>query len=158
MARATLQAKKEAQALKAEFLAEREARRESLERRLFGLAGTPSATELMVMRDSRDRAASLTSAEDAQLKLKLANQAGDTFMAKAIAQVAAAKGWAEVVETYAETAPLGTRSVLEQLADLPGGRLTAMGDAAVFSTRAPREFQGNNDAVLEAVARGDAVE
>ena len=51
MARATLQAKKEAQALKAEFLAEREARRESLERRLFGLAGTPSATELMVMRD-----------------------------------------------------------------------------------------------------------
>ena len=53
----------------------------------------------MVMRDSRDRAASLENAEDAQLKLKLANQAGDTFLSKAIAQAAATKGWSDIVNT-----------------------------------------------------------
>ena len=153
MARATLQARKEAAALKGSFL---------LSEMRVGNPGTPpvwltapTPTELMVMRDSRDRAAALQNAEDAQLKLKLANQAGDTFMAKAIAQVAAAKGWSDVVESYAETAPLGTRSALEQLADIPSGRMTAVADAASFAIRAPHEFHGHNNAVLEAVARED---
>ena len=81
------------------------------------------------MRDSRDHAASLENAEDAQLKLKLANQAGDTFLAKAIAQAAATQGWSDIVNTYAATAPLGTRSALEELADIPSGRMTNIADA-----------------------------
>ena len=124
MAKATFDARKEADALRTELLAVRESRRESLEKRLFGLLGTPTPTELMVMRDSRDHAASLENAEDAQLKLKLANQAGDTFPSKAIAQAAATKGWSDIVNTYAATAPLGTRSALEELADIHSGRMT----------------------------------
>jgi hypothetical protein len=65
MAKLTVKARKEADAVKEKFLAARKARRESLEKRLFGIAGTPSATELMVMRDSRDRAATIGSAEEA---------------------------------------------------------------------------------------------
>jgi hypothetical protein len=155
MAKATLEASKEAQALKAEFVAARESRRESLEKRLFGLLGSPTATELMVMRDSGDRAATLESAEDAQLKLKLANQAGDTFMAKAIAQVAATKGWGEVVETYAAIAPLGTRAGLEELAAIPAGPRTNIGDAATFSIRPPQELGTADNSILESIARGD---
>jgi hypothetical protein len=148
MARATLEARKQSKALRDEFVAEREARRESLERRLFGLTA-PTPTELMVLRDSRDRAAALENEADAELKLKLANQAGDTFMAKAIAQVAATKGWREIVETYAETAPLGTRSALEQLADIPSGRNTRLVDNATFAIRGPREFDRASDGDLE---------
>jgi hypothetical protein len=70
MAKATLAARQEADALKAAFLAERETRRESLNKRLFGLSA-PSPTELMVWRDSQDRAASLTNAEDAALKTEV---------------------------------------------------------------------------------------
>jgi hypothetical protein len=155
MAKVTLQANKETQALKAEFIAERESRRESLEKRLFGLLGTPTPTELMVMRDSRDRAATLESAADAELKLKLANQAGDTFLAKAIAQVAATKGWPEVVNSYAETAPLGTRTALEELAGIPAGSRTNIADAATFAIRPPQELGTTDDYVLEAIASGD---
>ena len=154
MAKATLDARKEADALRTELLAERESRRESLEKRLFGLLGTPTPTELMVMRDSRDRAASLENAEDAQLKLKLANQAGDTFLSKAIAQAAATKGWSDIVNTYAATAPLGTRSALEELADIPSGRMTNIADAATFTIHAPSEIGAATTSVLEAIARG----
>ena len=139
--------------LRTELLAERESRRESLEKRLFGLLGTPTPTELMVMRDSRDHAASLENAEDAQLKLKLANQAGDTFLAKAIAQAAATKGWSDIVNTYAATAPLGTRSALEELADIPSGRMTNIADAP-FTIHAPSEIGAATTSVLEAIARG----
>ena len=53
LAKATLQAKKEAAALKADFIAEREATRKSLQKRLFGILGEPTHTELIVMRDSQ---------------------------------------------------------------------------------------------------------
>jgi hypothetical protein len=110
----------------------------------------------MVMRDSRDRAATLQSAEDAEFKLKLANQAGDSFMAKAIAQVAATKGWSDIVNTYAATAPLGTRSALEELADIPSGKRTDLADAATFSIRPPTELgTAADNSILEAIARGD---
>ena len=57
IAKATLAARQQAEALKAETRAARETRRAELERRVFGIAGTPSPAELMVMSDSRDRAA-----------------------------------------------------------------------------------------------------
>src|SRR6478672_9087499 len=72
IAKVTLAARKNAEALKAETRAARETRRAELERRVFGIAGTPSPAELMVVRDSRDRAATLQSADEAQLKFKLA--------------------------------------------------------------------------------------
>ena len=155
IAKATLAARKQAEALKAETRAARETRRAELERRVFGIAGTPNPTELMVMRDSRDRAANLQSADEAQLKLKLAAQTGDSFMSKAIAQVAAAKGWGDVLNTFTNTAAFDTRAALEELADIPTGRGTNLADAAAFKIRDPREFLGTRDEVVEAFARGD---
>ena len=152
MAKATLDARKEADALRTELLAERESRRESLEKRLFGLLGTPTPTELMVMRDSRDHVASLENAEDAQLKLKLANQAGDTFLAKAIAQAAATKGWSDIVNTYADSATRntqrtrGTRRHPLRPYDQHRGR--------PFTIHAPSEIGAATTSVLEAIARG----
>ena len=154
LAKATLRANQEAQALRAQFQADRESRRESLEKRLFGLR-TPTPTELMVMRDSRDRAATLETSEDAELKLRLANQAGDAFMAKAIAQVAATKGWTDVVNGYAETAPLGTRSALEELASIPFGTRTKIADATAFAIHPPQELGTADNSVLESIAGGD---
>ena len=153
MAKMTLVARKEVDKLKAAFLTEREARRESLEKLLFGLTA-PVHTELLVWRDSQDRAKALQSPEDAELSLKLARQAGDTFMAKAIAQVAATKGWNTVVNTYAESASNSTRAALDELSNLPSGRMTRLADSAVFNVRAPRELEGSSDSVLEAIARG----
>jgi hypothetical protein len=158
MATATLKAKKDAAALKAEFLAERDARRESLEKRLFGILGTPDPTELMVLRDARDRAASITSEEEADTKLRLANQAGDTYMARAIAQVAITKGWRPVVNTFAETAPLGTKTALEELGDIPSGRNTKLADNSTFSIRNPAELGSADDGRLEVIARSDPAE
>jgi hypothetical protein len=155
IAKVTLAARKQAEALKAETRAARETRRAELERRVFGIAGTPNPTELMVMRDSRDRAANLESADDGLLKMRLAAQAGDTFMARAIAQVAAAKGWRDVLETFTNTAAFDTRAALEELADLPSGRGTNIADTAAFKIRDPREFLGTRDEVVEAFARGD---
>jgi hypothetical protein len=155
IAKATLAARKQAEALKTETRAARESRRAELERRVFGIAGTPSPAELMVMRDSRDRAAGLNSAEEAGLTLKLAAQAGDSFMSKAVAQVAAAKGWGDVLSTFTATAAYDTKAALEELADIPTGRGTALADTAAFKIRDPREFLGTRDEVVEAFARGD---
>jgi hypothetical protein len=63
---------------------------------------------------------------------------GDSFMAKAVAQVAVAKGWRDVLESYAENAPLGTKT-----------------DTAMFNARAPQEFIGMRDNVIEALARDE---
>ncbi len=155
MAKATLLAKKEAAALKAEFLADREAQRKSLQKRLFGILGEPTHTELIVMRDSQERADAIKDEETALRKLRRADQSGDTYMAKAIAERAVEKGWRSVVDTYAENAPLGTRTALEALADIPSGLRTNLADAATFTIRAPAELGGANDAVLEVYTRGD---
>ena len=155
LAVATVRARREAAELKAKLIAAREERRESLQRRLFGLGGTPKSEELMLMRDSVDRAAKLESPEEAQLKLKLAAGIGDSFMAKAVAQVAAAKGWRDVLESYAENAPLGTKTALEELANIPSGRNTNLADTAMFNVRAPQEFIGMRDNVIEALARDE---
>jgi hypothetical protein len=157
MAKATLAARKEADALKTAFLAERESRRESLEKRLFGLTA-PTPTELTVLRDSRDRARTLKTAEDAALTMKLANQAADSYMSKAIVHVAAANGWHDVVNIYAATAPLGTRRALEELADIPSGRMTNIADTATFTVHAPKEIGAVTDHELETISRAHTSE
>ena len=55
--------------------------------------------------------------------------------------------------TYAATAPLGTRSALEELADIPSGRMTNIADAP-FTIHAPSEIGAATTSVLEAIARG----
>lgn len=140
MAKLVQQARKQRDTLKNAYLAEREARRETLQRSLFGITGDATPQQLMILRDSRDRAAKIEGPEEAATKLALANQSGDTFMAQAIAMVAATKGWREVINAYADRAPAGTRTSLEELADIPTGPRTNFADAAAFSLREPAEL------------------
>lgn len=157
MAKLALQAKRDAEALKERFVSERNARRESLETGLFGSLLEPSPAELMVLRDSRDRAQAIKSQEDAQLSLQLARQSGDKFMVKAIAQLALTKGWTSVVDAYAADNS-HARSMLEQLAAIPSGPRTNTADAAAFSVQVPKElsaFTGVNAGHLERVAAGE---
>jgi hypothetical protein len=155
LAKETLAARKRAAELKDEFQAARESRRTVLERRVFGITGDTSPTDILVMRDSRDRAAQLESADDGILALKLASQAGDTFMARAVAQVAAAKGWGSVLASFADSADVFTRTALEELADIPTGRNTNLADIAAFKIQSPTEFLGKSDEIVDAFARDD---
>lgn len=153
LAKATLQAKKEVAALKADFIAEREATRKSLQKRLFGILGEPTHTELIVMRDSQERADAITDEDTAMRKLRRADLSGDSYMAKAVAERAAERGWNEVVNAYAETAPPSTRAALDQLAAIPSGRRTGLADSAVFTIHAPKEIGAVANSELESIAR-----
>lgn len=156
LAKLTVQARKERDTLKADFLAKRAERRTLLQRRLFGLSSSPSAADMMLLRDSQDRAATIDSAEEAANRLALAHQSGDTFMAQAIAQRAANRGWNEVINTYAEHAPAGTRTALEELAAIPAGTRTNLAEAAAFAIREPAELAAfRGDGNLERIAAGE---
>lgn len=155
IAKAVLAARREANELKDKTVAERNSRRESLQRRLFGIGGSATPAEMMVLRDSRDRAAAIENENQASTKLRLANQAGDTYMARAIAQIAFDKGWRDIVETYVDTAPLGTRAGLEELAQIPVGKMVTTADALAFKLREPDGFFGVRDDLAECIARGD---
>ena len=153
MAKATLDARKEADALRTELLSRTGITAGIVGKTpIRGLLGTPTPTELMVMRDSRDHAASLENAEMRTAKLKLANQAGDTFLAKAIAQAAATQGWSDIVNTYADSATRntqrtrGTRRHPLRPYDQHRGR--------PFTIHAPSEIGAATTSVLEAIARG----
>lgn len=155
MARLVRQARAQRDQLKSEFIGKREARRERLERVLFGIPGEATPEQIMIMRDSRDRAAKLDGPEDAATHLALAQQAGDTFLAQAIAMVAANKGWNDVVNTYADKAPAGTRASLDELAELPSGPRTDSVDNIIFRLREPEELRSfNSDSDLERLANG----
>ncbi|MGE2835458.1 hypothetical protein [Mycobacterium sp. SMC-4] len=157
MAKALKQARRERDQLKQSFLADRQSRRETLQRKLFGISGDATPEQLMIMRDSRDRAAKLDGPEDAATHLELATTSGDTYMAQAIAMVAATKGWNGVVNTYAQNAPAGTATALEELADIPSGSRTNLMDTAVFRLAEPDELRHyRTDTDLENLAAQDA--
>lgn len=156
MAKLVKQARRERDQLKQTFLTERQTRRETLQRRLFGITGDATPEQLMIMRDSRDRAAKLDGPEDAATHLALATTSGDTYLAQAIAMVAANRGWNDVINTYAQTAPTGTRTALEELADIPSGTRTGVADQAVFRLREPDELHAyRNDTDLDTLAAQD---
>ena len=138
MAKAVLAARAQVEKLRSEFVAERETRRKNLERIAFGITGEPSAFELMAMRDAQDRAAKISTAEEAQAMLHRANQANDESLAKAVAQAAFNKGWTEVANNFADM--WGKRGALDLLADTNAGPRTTLADATVFRIRNPAEL------------------
>lgn len=155
MARAVMNARKQADKLKADTVAQRESRRSNLERLAFGIVGEPTPSELMATRDAQDRAAKLSTAEDAATMLHRANQSNDETLAKAVAQAAFNRGWASVANNYADT--WDKRGYLDMLADTPAGRNTTAADAAVFRVRAPEELGGlASEANIESFANMDA--
>lgn len=158
LAKLTQKAREERDAIKAEYIKARKERRESLEKRLFGITGEPSAPELMLMRDARIRAGALKTEDEAHTQLTLARQANDVLMCRAIAQVAVAKGWDEVVAAHVEHAPAGTGAALEELTDMPTGSRTGFADSAAFSIREPQElraYRGDDDLERLATSKSD---
>ena len=82
MAKAVLAARAQVERLKSEFAAERETRRDNLHRIIFGSPSGASASEMIANRDARDRAAQISTPEDAKEMLRRANQNGDESLAR----------------------------------------------------------------------------
>ena len=138
MAKAVLAARAQVEELRSGFVAERETRRKNLERIAFGIIGEPSAFDLMAARDAQDRAAKISTAEDAKAMLHRANQSNDESLAKAVAQAAFNKGWTEVANNFADM--WDKRGALDLLGDTNAGRNTTLADATVFRIRNPAEL------------------
>lgn len=133
------EARTQADKLKTEHITKRESRRATLEKIIFGIPGEPTADQIIIQRDSRDRAAKIKMPADARKQLTAAQRSGDHAMAQAIALVASQNGWREILDAYAEQAPAGTRASLDELAELPSGPRTTFSDNAVFTIREPAD-------------------
>ncbi|WP_145013438.1 hypothetical protein [Mycobacterium marseillense] len=141
IAAVTLEARKQADAAKAQFATERAQRRESLNRAAFGNpANHLTEADRLSMRDAHDRASRLDSEDAAKAMLNRAVLDGDESLAKAIGARAYERGWGAVVNEY------GTRydrlSFIDELDETPTGPMTSTADAIVFRLRPPSEIQG----------------
>lgn len=152
MAMAVLNHRKQAQHLRDNFSSNNNTVRVELTARLFGVpAGADAdAATMLVHRDAEDRATKLVNANDAKAMLTRALEHGDTLLARAVAGHAYGKKWHEIAETYAEAK--GLSGTLDELTSIPSGRLTRLGEAALFAIPAPQELDthlgGQSDAVL----------
>jgi hypothetical protein len=158
MAKATVEARKMVDRVKAEVVTARKQTRDQLVRHLFGLA--PGEGDILAMRDAQDRAAKLETHEAASGALRQAQLAGDRSMAKAITHHAVTNGWTGVVDQYVDGLPV-TESTpvalsLQKLAAVPAGRNTTAADSAVFHLRLPSELFGAHDSDLERLAQDAA--
>lgn len=152
MAKATLDARKKVAALRAAAVNARTAKRESIERSIFG--ATTSA-EMAEIRAASAIAMKLDNDKEALEMLALAQQRGDTLMAKALAQVAARKGWVNTKNTWAEKAGDTTRRLLDQLTEIPEGRNTTAADSMVYRITSPIELASiREDSHLRFIAEG----
>ena len=102
MAKAVLAARAQVEKLRREFVAERETRRKNLDRIVVRNHRRAKAFDLIATRDAQDRAAKISTAEDAKAMLHRANQSDDESLAKAVAQAAFNKGWTEVANNFAD--------------------------------------------------------
>jgi len=157
MAHAVIDARQSADKLRDQVAADRNSRRTSLERILFG-TGKYDKTQpggVIVWRDSQDGAAKLTGPEEATEKLQLARTAGDVLLERAVVQVALRKGWRDVVDNFRDAAEPHIASFLDELVAIPSGPQTALADAVTFRVKAPTECFGMKDGLLQAYARDD---
>jgi hypothetical protein len=158
MAKATVEARKQADKLKSEVVTARQQHRNELTRYLFGLS--PEEGGILTMRDAQDRAAKLETPEAAGAALRQAQLAGDRSLVKAIAHAAVDHGWQSVVDDY--VGGLGPEEVtpvalsLQSLAAIPRGTNTTAADSAVFRVRVPTELFGAHDSELERLAQDAA--
>jgi hypothetical protein len=92
------------------------AKRQSLERSLFGLSTVTSGdpSQIIVYRDAQDRAARLTQSDDAQEVFAAAIRSDDQTLAAAVLARALANGWSGIIAEYVKQNP----NASEQLDDL----------------------------------------
>ena len=138
MAKAVLAARAQVEKLRSEFVAERETRRDNLHRIIFGSPSGASASELIANRDAQDRAAQISTPEDAKAMLHRANQTNDESLARAVARVLFIEGgqrWLRTTQTRWASAEPSTCSPTPTPARAP-----RLADATVFRIRNPAEL------------------
>lgn len=83
------------------------AKKQSLERRLFGLSSVTSSdpNQIIAYRDAQDRAARLNSPDDAQEVFAAAIRSDDKTLAAAVLAKAVANGWSGIVNEYVKQNP-----------------------------------------------------
>lgn len=155
MARATRAALQEANELKSRFVEMRTARKDELERHLFGVSGSATATQVVNIRDAQDRVDRLgiQDADKAHALMRRAIQSGDDGLARAIAQRAInSESWGEIVDTYTASVNDRTRDMLTELRAIPSGARTNTTDNVVFRVRPPHELSGLAESDINTLA------
>ncbi|UXA14083.1 hypothetical protein KXD97_10045 [Mycobacterium sp. SMC-8] len=84
-----------------------DAKRQTLEKRLFGLSGVTSSDpgQVLLYRDAQDRAARLTQSDEAAQVYAAAVRSDDKILAAAIVARALDAGWNNIVNEYATQNP-----------------------------------------------------
>lgn len=158
IAKALIKTRAKADALKANYSTDNEAKRASLSSKIFGLPKGADAATVLSFRDAVDRAAQLGDSDTAAATLKRALEHGDTVLARAVAAHAHGKRWHDVTESYAQQ--VGQSADLEELNDIPSGGLTKLATNVLFSVQTPIELQtvrgGCSSGELELIAEGKA--
>jgi hypothetical protein len=150
IARATLEARKQAAKHKAEFVAERERQRDAMARIAFGSYTDNNGSDLIAARDARDRADGLETPEAAQKMLDAAFLNSDEPLAKAVAAKAYSRGRRDVFDRYGSM--FDRQHFIDKLDELPSGPNTSTADNIMFHIRAPREVGEVSEYELEQVA------
>ncbi len=141
----------ETKQLQQELRESRETRRRELQQRVFGPLYPRFANETerqmaqLNFRDALDRADRVTNDEQATRLLERAERSGDTALARAIAAVAAERGYATTLDTYLATRPDDAETVRE-LSELTPSAQEHFTERMTFSIERPPEV-GYNEPV-----------
>ena len=150
MAKLVLAARERVNQMRTDFVSEREAKRASLYKYLFGDFYELEGSEIIANRDAQDRAAQLATAEDAMAMLQRAEQHSDGSLASAVAEKAYTKGWSDVCEQYADWA--GKSRALELLLESHPGRHANLTNGVIFRIRNPDELSTADEITLRELA------
>lgn len=128
----------EIQRLRVEYQKAREQHRQDLERSVFGPTyphGATEADKVAVRSDYRaalDRAEQVQGAEQAADLLDRAELTSDTVLARAVATVAASRGFTNVLEKYADSRP-EARAAIDELVGFQSDKKTRFVEGMVLS-------------------------
>jgi hypothetical protein len=151
MAKSVLAARSSVEKMKAQFVAEREARQKGLSKIVFGNARELEGADVIAGRDAQDRAARLTTPDEATAMLRRASQSGDDSLARAVAEAAFNNGWREVAQDYAQQT--GKAGALDMLVEAQNHPHTKLGDAVVFRIKNPEELSDASEPMLRNLAQ-----
>lgn len=135
VAKAILEHRQQAVALRDEFVGTSEDTRRKLAQKLFGIPAGADAATVLVFRDAEDRAAKITDPDELAPLLARATDRGDALLARAIAAHADAHGWTGVAAAWA--ANTGQADAYAELTDLPSGSNFSTAVALIFSIGVP---------------------
>ena len=137
-------------AIHAAEVAARETRRISLERDLFGLRPTATASDVVAHRDAVERAQTLTKLSDAARAMQTARDIGDDQLVRAIAAQAIEQGWDALVGAYVGEIRPDAASKIAELTRMASGGLGAdLSDMFAWMPAIPSGVGTSSTKVLE---------